>query len=82
MAKETHTDEPKGQKEVVDELTYSGGPDNDQENTREERHAADPSLAPEIAEAKEEEAVKKADAQDRAERPDEARGSRGGPSNQ
>lgn len=63
MAKETHTDELKGQKEVVDEPTYSGGPDNDQQNTREERHAADPSLAPEIAEKKQEEALKKAEKQ-------------------
>ena len=62
MAKETKTDVKKGQEEVPRE-THSSGPDNDQLNTREQRADADPALAPEIAEEREEEARTKAEEQ-------------------
>jgi hypothetical protein len=60
MAKETNTDEPKGQEEVPAE-THSSGPDNDQLNTREQRLEADPALAPELAAERQEEAAAEAE---------------------
>lgn len=60
MAKETHTDKDKGQKDIPVE-THSSGEDNDQLNTREERLEADPALAPELAAERQEEAVKEAE---------------------
>jgi hypothetical protein len=66
MAKETDTDVNKGQEEVPAE-THSSGPDNDQLNTREQRHDADPALAPEIAAEREEERLKDAEKQAKVE---------------
>jgi hypothetical protein len=72
MAKETHTDEPKGQEEVPAE-THSSGPDNDPLNTREQRLEADPALAPELAVERQEEAAAESEKEAKADKGSKAK---------